>query len=59
MYRSEELKIRTRLFAIRIVKLFRSLPNTEEARVIGQADASFRNIGRSELARGLSRSVQS
>ena len=36
MYRSEELKNRTKLFAIRIVKLFRSLPRTEEARVIGR-----------------------
>jgi four helix bundle protein len=30
------LQSRTKLFAIRIVKLFRSLPKTEEARVIGK-----------------------
>jgi four helix bundle protein len=36
MYRSEELKKRTKQFAIRIIKLFRSLPRTEEARVIGK-----------------------
>ena len=36
MFRAEELKIRTKQFAIRIVKLFRSLPRTEEARVIGK-----------------------
>jgi four helix bundle protein len=36
MYRSEEFKKRTKEFAIRIIKLFRSLPRTEEARVIGR-----------------------
>ena len=36
MYRSEELKKRTKQFAIRIIKLFRALPRTEEARVIGK-----------------------
>jgi four helix bundle protein len=36
MYQAEELKNRTKSFAIRIVKLFRSLPRTEEARVIGK-----------------------
>ena len=35
-FQSEELKARTKAFAIRIVKLFRSLPKTEEARVIGR-----------------------
>ena len=33
---AEILKDRTKQFAIRIVKLFRSLPKTEEARVIGR-----------------------
>jgi hypothetical protein len=36
MFPAEELKKRTKQFAIRIVKLFRSLPRTEEARVIGR-----------------------
>lgn len=36
MYQAEELKKRTKLFAIRIVKLFRSLPRSEEARIIGK-----------------------
>ena len=36
MYRSEEFKKRTKQFAIRIIKLFRALPRTEEARVIGK-----------------------
>jgi four helix bundle protein len=36
MFPAEELRKRTKQFAIRIVKLFRSLPKTEEARVIGR-----------------------
>lgn len=36
MFPAEELKKRTKQFAIRIVKLFRSLPRSEEARVIGR-----------------------
>ncbi len=36
MYQAEELKNRTKSFAIRVIKLFRSLPRTEEARVIGR-----------------------
>jgi four helix bundle protein len=34
--RGEQLKRRTRLFAVKIVELFRSLPRTEEARVLGR-----------------------
>ena len=33
---AEELKKRTRNFAVRIVRLFRALPNCSEARVVGQ-----------------------
>ena len=36
MYQAEELKKRTKQFAIRIVKLFRSLPHSEEALIIGR-----------------------
>jgi four helix bundle protein len=36
VFQSDELKARTKRFAIRIVKLFRSLPHTDEARVIGK-----------------------
>jgi len=36
MYPAEEFKNRSKQFAIRIVKLFRSLPGTEEARIIGK-----------------------
>ena len=36
VYRATELKARTKEFAIRIVKLFRALPRTDEARVIGR-----------------------
>lgn len=33
--KSEELKERTKKFALRIIKLFRSLPKSKEAQVIG------------------------
>ena len=33
---AQELKERTKRFAIRVVRLFRSLPKTDEARVIGK-----------------------
>ena len=36
MNQTEELKKRCKQFAIRIVKLFRSLPRTEEARIMGK-----------------------
>jgi four helix bundle protein len=35
-FQHEELKKRTKAFAIRIVKVFRSLPKTEDARIIGR-----------------------
>lgn len=33
---NDEFRIRTKNFALRIIKLFQSLPKTEEARVIGK-----------------------
>ncbi len=33
---AEEMKKRTKTFAIRIIKMFRLLPKTEEARIIGK-----------------------
>jgi len=33
---AEELKARTRRFAVRIVRLFRALPKSDEARVLGK-----------------------
>ena len=36
MYPAEELKNRSKQFAIRVVKLFRSLPRTEDARIMGK-----------------------
>ncbi|MEO6119421.1 MAG: four helix bundle protein [Terriglobales bacterium] len=36
MVPAEELKLRSKLFAVRVVTLFRSLPKTDEARVIGR-----------------------
>ena len=35
---AEQLRERTKRFAIRIVRLFRSLPKTEEARIIGKQE---------------------
>ena len=34
--RPEELRQRTKEFALRVIKLFRALPRTEEARVLGK-----------------------
>lgn len=36
MTKSEELKLRTKRFAIGVVSLFRTLPRTEEARITGR-----------------------
>jgi four helix bundle protein len=36
MNRADELKQRTRSFALRIIRLFKALPRTEEARVLGR-----------------------
>lgn len=36
MHKAEELKNRSKQFAIRIVKLFRSLPRAEDARIMGK-----------------------
>jgi len=36
MHPAEQLKNRSKQFAIRIVKLFRSLPRSEEARILGK-----------------------
>ncbi|HYG16737.1 MAG TPA: four helix bundle protein [Bacteroidia bacterium] len=34
--KSEELKLRTKQFALRIIKMYQSLPKTEESRIIGR-----------------------
>ena len=34
--KTEEMKGRTKRFALRIIKVFRALPKTEEARIIGK-----------------------
>ena len=36
MYKSEELKLRTKRFAIRVVKLCRALPKNDEGRTFGR-----------------------
>jgi len=52
--RQEQMKARTRESAIRVVRLFRALPKTEEARIIGRqvlrsgtsVAANYRAVGR-------------
>lgn len=52
--KQEQMKARTREFAIRVVRLFRALPKTEEARIIGRqvlrsgtsVAANYRAVGR-------------
>lgn len=39
MKEADVLKNRTRHFALRVLRLYRSLPHTEEARIIGKLDA--------------------
>jgi len=34
--RIEALKLRTKQFAIRVIKLYQNLPKTDEARIIGK-----------------------
>jgi four helix bundle protein len=34
--KAEQLKLRTKQFALRVLKLFRALPRTDEARIIGR-----------------------
>jgi four helix bundle protein len=54
---AEELKLRTRQLAVRIVKLYRSLPKTGEARVIGnQAVRSVTSVAADSRAACRSRS---
>ena len=36
MYQSEELKLRSKKFALRVISMFQSLPTNEEARTIGK-----------------------
>jgi four helix bundle protein len=51
----EELRLRTKQFALRILHLFRSLPKSEEGRIIGRqllragtaVAANYRAVGRS------------
>lgn len=53
----EDLQARTRRFALRIIKLFRSLPRTEEARILGkQVLRSGTSIGANYRAAGRARS---
>ena len=34
--KAEQMKLRTKQFALRVLKLFQALPRTDEARIIGR-----------------------
>jgi four helix bundle protein len=53
----EQLRVRTKEFAIRIVRLFQSLPKTDEARIIGkQVVRSGTSVAANHRAVGRARS---
>jgi four helix bundle protein len=55
--RQEELRNRTKRFALRIIRLFRSLPHSTEAQVLGkQLLRSATSVGANYRAAGRSRS---
>jgi four helix bundle protein len=57
MSRQEELRNRTKRFALRIIRLFRSLPRSTEAQVLGkQLLRSGTSVGANYRAAGRSRS---
>jgi four helix bundle protein len=54
---SEALKLRTKDFALRVLRLYRSLPRTEEARILGsQLLRSSTSIG-AKLPGGVPRKI--
>jgi hypothetical protein len=48
-----EMKVRTKAFGIRIVRLFRALPHSEDARIIGRQILRSGNVRRRELSCGV------
>jgi four helix bundle protein len=57
--KDSEMKLRTKTFALRIVRLFRALPHSEEARIIGrQILRSGTSVGANYRAACRSRSRQ-
>lgn len=54
----EDLKRRTKQFALRILKLVAALPNTVQGRTIGGSTSSRRNRGRSKLPSNMSQSIK-
>jgi len=50
---SEALKVRTKDFALRILRLYRSLPRTTEARILGYSASSLQHIDRRKLPSGV------
>ena len=55
----EQLRDRTKAFAVRIVRLYRSLPVQSGCASVRKAVAPMRNSGRGELSSGMSFEIQS
>jgi hypothetical protein len=54
--RPEELPDRTKAFALRVIRLFRSLPDTH---VLGKTIVAVWNFGRRQLSSRVPRAIQS
>jgi hypothetical protein len=54
---SEALKLRTKDFGLRVPRLYRSLPRTQEARILGYPASSLQHIDRCKLPSGVPRKV--
>ena len=60
MSQPEQLRERTKQFALRIIRLFRALPRSEEARIDPwQAVAALGDIDRRQLPRSMPRALKS
>lgn len=57
--KQEELRNRTKRFALRIIRLFRHLPRSTEAQVLGKQLLRSGNLDWSELSGGRTREVES
>jgi len=55
--RPQELRDRTKAFAIRIVKLYRSLPHTADSEVVGKQLSRLWDIARGELSSSVQRQI--
>jgi len=54
---SEALKLRTRDFGLRVLRLYCSLPRTQEAQILGTQASSLPHIDRRQLPSGVPRKV--